>query len=61
MNETGRSVPAEVWRVASYSPLIARLIGKLEHPMREEVERCHLPKQSFRSPLDAFRCGPRST
>ena len=35
----GRTVPAEVWRVASYFPvpgLVARLIGKLEHPMREE-------------------------
>ena len=35
----GRTVPAEVWRVASYHPvpgLVARLIGKVEHPDREE-------------------------
>ena len=34
-----RMVPPEVWRVASYYPvpgLIARLIGKLEHPMRDD-------------------------
>ena len=34
-----RTVPQAVWRVASYHPipgLVARLIGHLEHPKRQE-------------------------
>ena len=48
-----RTVPAAVWRVASYFPvpgLVARLIGRLEHPSAEERETAVISLGRTRDP-----------